>query len=228
MTIIVEDSEIVVPGDLLADGNYKFGEGIVKRGNNFYSSLVGVFIIRNEFLQVRPLKGRYFPNVGDTVIGFIEDTNLTSWIVNIRGPYSGILLASNASRRRFDPIRHDARKIFDVGDVIKAEIISFDRTRDPQLATKYPRLGKLEGGRILETNPHHIPRIIGKQGSMISMIKQLTNSNIMVAKNGRIWIKANNIHDEERVVEAINQISREAHVSGLTDRISELLNTNKN
>jgi exosome complex RNA-binding protein Rrp4 len=59
------------------------------------------------------------------------------------------------------------------------------------------------------------------------MIKKLTNSKIIVAKNGRVWVKAETKEDEDRVIEAINQISREAHVSGLTDRISNLLRGNK-
>ncbi len=228
MTFLVEQNDIVVPGQTVAEGDYRSGEGVFKDGETFYSTLVGVFLTRKNTINVRPLKGKYFPAVGDMVIGFIEDVGLTSWVVNIRGPYFGILLASNAVRGRFDPIRDDARRIFDIGDVIKTEIMSFDRTRDPQLVTKFVGLGKLFGGRVIETNPNHIPRIIGRKGSMISMIKKLTNSKITVAKNGRVWVKSNSSEDEERVIEAINQISREAHVRGLTDRISNLLRDNEN
>ncbi|MHA2250840.1 MAG: exosome complex RNA-binding protein Rrp4 [Candidatus Kariarchaeaceae archaeon] len=223
MSLLVEQNEIVVPGQPLAEGDYKKGDGVIQKGENFFSNIVGVFVLRDKRLGVRALKGRYFPAVGDMVIGYIEDVGLTSWVVNIRGPYSGILLASNAVRGRFDPIRDDARRIYDVGDVIRAEIVSFDRTRDPQLITKFAGLGKLSNGRVLETNPNHIPRIIGRKGSMISMIKKLTNSKIIVGKNGRVWVKSTSKEDEDKVIDAINQISREAHVSGLTDRISNML-----
>ncbi len=227
MEILVETNDIVVPGQILATGDFKIGNEILKDGDNFFSSIVGVFSPRGNRLNVRPLKGKYFPSVGDMVIGYIDDVGLTSWTVNISGPYSGILLASNAIRGRFDPVRDDARRIYDIGDVIRAEIVSFERTRDPQLITKFSGLGKLHGGSVLETNPNHIPRIIGRKGSMISMIKKLTNSKIIVAKNGRVWVKAETKEDEDRVIEAINQISREAHVSGLTDRISNLLRGNE-
>lgn len=223
MSILVEKNDIVVPGQHLAEGDFVNSDGVMKEGKNFYSTLVGVFVPRDKKLLVRPLKGMYSPSIGDMVIGYIEDVGLTSWSVNIRSPYSGVLLASNAVRGRFDPIRDDARRIFDIGDVIKAEIVSFDRTRDPQLVSKYAGLGKLFGGRVFETNPNHIPRIIGRKGSMISMIKKLTNSKIIIAKNGRVWVKARSTEDEDRVINAINQISREAHVRGLTDRISNLL-----
>jgi exosome complex component RRP4 len=223
MSLFIEHQEIVVPGQKLAEGDYKPGDGTFTDEGNIYSSYVGLVLVREKKIRVRPLKGKYFPSVGDLVIGYIEDVGLTSWTVNIEGPYAGILLASNAIRGRFDPIRDDARRIYDMGDVIRAEIISFDRTRDPQLVTKYQGLGKLRGGRVLETNPNHIPRIIGRKGSMISMIKKKTNCKIIVARNGRVWIKGETPEQEEKVIEAINQISREAHVSGLTDRIAKFL-----
>jgi exosome complex component RRP4 len=228
MSLFIEHQEIVVPGQKLAEGDYRSEDGTFEDEGSIYSSFVGLALIRENKIRVRPLNGKYFPSVGDLVIGYIEDVGLTSWTVNIDGPYYGILLASNAVRGRFDPIRDDARRIYDMGDVIRAEVMSFDRTRDPQLVTKYQGLGKLRGGRVLETNPNHIPRIIGRKGSMISMIKRQTNCKIIVARNGRVWIKGENPEKEEKVIEAINQISREAHVSGLTDRIAKFLSDEDN
>ncbi|MCY3412546.1 MAG: RNA-binding protein [Candidatus Heimdallarchaeota archaeon] len=225
MTINIENKEIVVPGQLIAKGDYKAGNGVIKRDDEFYPSIVGVFGFydqKNE-LRVRPLQGRYFPKIGDFVIGYIEDVKLTSWDVHIKGPYTGILLASNAVRGRFDPIKDDARRIFDIGDVIRAEILSFDRTRDPQLTTSDRGLGKLSGGRIVDINPNHIPRLVGRKGSMISMIKKYTDCRILVGQNGRVWVKSDKIENEELALHAIQQVSREAHVSGLTDRIKALL-----
>jgi len=228
MAFYVEHQDIVTPGQMLADNTVKNGEGTSVIDDKIHSQLVGLAIIREDSIRVKPLKGKYFPSVGDMVIGYIEDVGLTSWTVNIDGPYSGILLASNAIRGRFDPIRDDARRIFEVGDVIRAEIVSFDRTRDPQLVTKYQGLGKLKGGRIVETNPNNIPRIIGKQGSMISLIKKMTDTKLIVGKNGRIWIKGQNLEGEEKVVETIERIAREAHVNGLTDRIEKFLSGEEN
>lgn len=228
MGIYVEHQAIVTPGQVLADNDIKNGDGTLIIEDKIHSQIVGLAMIRDNSIRVKPLKGKYFPSVGDMVIGYIEDVSLTSWTVNIGGPYYGILLASNAIRGRFDPIRDDARRIFEVGDVIRAEIVSFDRTRDPQLVTKYQGLGKLKGGRVMETNPNNIPRIIGKQGSMISLIKKKTDTKLIVGKNGRIWIKGQNHQSEEKVVETIERIAREAHVSGLTDRIEKFLSGEEN
>ncbi len=223
METFVEDGDIVVPGQLLAKGDYKIINGVRKSDNEYFATILGLYSVNKDKLLVKELAGRYLPNAGDFIIGYITDAKITSWEVDIRAPYSGILLASNAIKGRFDPIKDDTRRIYEIGDVIKAEILSFDRTREPHLTTKNHGLGKLNGGIIIEISPKKIPRLIGKKGSMISMIKKYTNSNILIGQNGRVWIQANTADNEFKAIEAIKQVSREAHVSGLTDRIKELL-----
>ena len=62
-----------------------------------------------------------------------------------------------------------------------------------------------------------------RNGSMIKMLKNLTGCNIFVTQNGRIWIRGDNIKKERLLIDAINKINREAHTSGLTDRIEAYL-----
>ena len=66
------------------------------------------------------------------------------------------------------------------------------------------------------------PRVIGKEGSMVILIKQATGCNVMVGQNGLIWIDG---EPEAEVIaeKAILKINAEAHLSGLTDRIKEFL-----
>jgi exosome complex component RRP4 len=224
LTILANRKDIVVPGEIIAEGdNYKITSGVYKNKDQYFSNVVGVFDVIKNKLQVRPLKGNYYPQVGDIVIGLIEDVMLSSWSVNIGGPYPGVLLVSNAVQGNFDPLKDDTRKIFQHEDAIKAEIISFDRTRDPQLTTKHGSLGKLVGGRIIESNPNFIKRILGRNNSMIGLIKNMTNTKIVVGRNGRIWIRGENIQDELKAIEAIRQVERESHTEGLKERIEELL-----
>ncbi|MEM4678854.1 MAG: KH domain-containing protein [Candidatus Jordarchaeales archaeon] len=84
-------------------------------------------------------------------------------------------------------------------------------------------LRKLEGGRLVKMAPTRIPRLIGKRGSMINMIKKQTGCQIVIGQNGLIWISGEDPEKEELVIKAIRQIEREAHTSGLTDRIRELI-----
>ena len=82
--------------------------------------------------------------------------------------------------------------------------------------------GKLVGGRIVGVNASKIPRIIGKQGSMVTMIKDTTGCKITVGQNGLIWIDGEP-KKELIAVKAINKIAKESHLSGLTDKIKEFL-----
>lgn len=225
--IKIKNHEIVIPGDLLAEGSIKYGEGIVRRGNSYFSTIVGLFQDKGDFIQVKALKGKYLPRPGDLVIGKVIEVGLTNWIVDVGSPYLANLSASNATEKRFDPVKDDTRKIFDVGDVILTKIISFDRTRDPQVITNERGLGKLRGGRVIEIEAAHIPRVIGKKGTMINMVKRLTRTQIITGQNGRIWIHGKKKEDEDKAIESIRKIELEAHTQGLTDRIREMLSNNQ-
>ena len=226
--IALENHAIVVPGDLLAEGTIRYGEGVIQRGNNYYSTVVGLFQDKGDFIQVKSLKGKYVPRPGDLVIGKIVEVGLTNWLIDIGSPYFAVLLANNATEKKFDPVKDDARKIFSVGDVILTKIISFDRTRDPQVITNERGLGKLRGGRIIEIEAAHIPRVIGKKGTMINMVKRLTRTQIITGQNRRIWIQGKKKEDELKAIESIKKIELEAHTQGLTDRIRDMLSENNN
>jgi exosome complex component RRP4 len=90
-----------------------------------------------------------------------------------------------------------------------------------------PGLRKLDTGRIIRVNPNKVPRIIGKEGSMVSMIKAETNCRITVGQNGVIWVSGNP-KEELIAVSMIRKIERESHISGLTERIkAEIENAKK-
>ncbi|MBW2968416.1 KH domain-containing protein, partial [Candidatus Woesearchaeota archaeon] len=85
-----------------------------------------------------------------------------------------------------------------------------------------PGFRKLEGGRILEVNTNKVPRIIGKEGSMITMIKNATGCKITVGQNGLVWISGE--PDKENIaIEAIKKAEKESHTQGLTDQIKGFL-----
>lgn len=220
---LIENHDIVVPGALLAEGSYKYGDGITRKGDNYFATVVGLFLDKGEFIQVKALKAKYLPRPGDLVIGKVVEISLTSWTVDIACPYIAILSANNALEKRFDSVQDDVRKIFDIGDIILTKIFAFDRTRDPSLVTNERGLGKLRGGRIIEIESAHIPRVIGKKGTMINMIKRLTRTQIITGQNGRIWVQGKKTEDEQRAIEALRKIEREAFTQNLTNRIQSFL-----
>ena len=104
------------------------------------------------------------------------------------------------------------------------------KTSGPKIidvSMKGPGLRKLGPGKLLKVAPAKVPRIIGKQGSMISMIKEMTDCKISVGQNGIIWLVGEDPKKELTAVDAINLIERESHISGLTDKVKELLEKRK-
>src|SRR5438552_17910304 len=82
------------------------------------------------------------------------------------------------------PRRRDLSSSFDVGDMGLAEVLEFDRTRDPLLTAKGPGLGKVSTDRVVEISDAKIPRLIGRRGSLFRMLKQEKRCQITVRHNG--------------------------------------------
>jgi len=227
LPIFFEKREIVVPGDLLAEGDYIAGENTFKEGNRIYASRVGLIEYANKKIQVVALRAFYVPRIGDIVIGKIVEVGISGWVVDINSPYMALLRASDVLERGFNPRKDDLTAIYDVGDMIIAKIISYDRTQNPLLTVNERGLGKITRGQIVQITPTKIPRVIGRKGSMINVIKRETGCNIVLGQNGLILVSGRSLENERLAVMAIRKIEEEAHTSGLTDRITEMLRKEK-
>jgi len=220
LAVYFQKREVVVPGQLLAEGRYRASFGTYDEDGKIFSSLVGLAELRGNTVKVVALEGAYIPKEGDLVIGTINLVAGNNWKVNIGGPYGASLHANNALRR---PYSEDISEYMDIGDVIAAEVIAFDRGSGPFLGMKGRGLRVLQGGMILNVSPAKIPRIIGRRGSMINMIQEHLDIDTMVGQNGRIWIRAPSTEILRLAIKAFKTIEVQAHTSKLTDRISEML-----
>ena len=220
MAVYFQKREVVVPGQLLAEGRYRSSFGTYDEDGKIFSSLVGLAELRGNTVKVVALEGSYIPKEGDLVLGTINIVAGNNWKVEIGGPYGASLHANNALRR---PYSEDISEYMDIGDVIAAEVIAFDRGSGPFLGMKGSGLRVLQGGMILEVSPAKIPRIIGRRGSMINMIHDHLKIDTMVGQNGRIWISAPSTEILRLAIKAFRTIETQAHTSKLTDRISEML-----
>jgi exosome complex component RRP4 len=225
--LFVKNRQLVIPGDLLAKGEYAAGENVYKEGDGFYASKVGLVNSENRVIHVIAIEGGYLPSVNDLVVGKVVNVGLSEWVVDINSPYRGILFVSQTPRRSFDSRRDDLTDILDVGDVIVAKVLEFDRTRDPRITIRDRGLGKVTSGYVIKVTPTKIPRLIGKRGSMIKLIKSRTGCQITVGQNGFILVRGKRVEDEALAVEVIRMIERDAHTSGLTNRVGEFIGKRK-
>jgi len=214
------DRKVAIPGDLLSDDGSRSGEGTYVKDDKVYSLLYGIANYRDK-INVIPLAGKYVPATGDNVIGIVKDVTFSNWIVDINSPYDGLLHISEFPKRiEMDEMQNYLR----IGSSVMARVKDVDSTMKVELTLNDRRLGILKTGRIIEISHTRVPRLIGKGGSMISMLKKELNCNIFVGQNGRIWVNGNE-QEMDLALKTILIIEKEAHTNGLTDRIVEFLRT---
>lgn len=223
MPVFFEKKQLVVPGDLLAEGDYVSGDSTYKENGKIYASRLGLVDYDGRRVHVVALKAFYIPASGDTVIGKVIETTPGGWVIDIKAPHLARLRASDVVERSFKPETTDLPSIFDVGDLIIARVVAYDRTRDPLLTVREPGLGKIMRGQLVAVTPTKIPRVIGRKGSMVSMIKNETGCQLTLGQNGLVLVSGRSPEDERLAVMALHKIEEESHTGGLTDRVTEMI-----
>ena len=214
----------VIPGDKIAEGNFRALMNVIKSGNALIATRIGIAESGRDGVKVIPLSGVYIPRVSDLVIGKIVDHSSLSWEVDINSCFSAHLPAQDVFGRDFSPARDDMTKHFAIGDMITARIVAFDRTRDPMLTVQDRDLGKIPRGELLRISATRVPRLIGKRGSMIQTIEQATQTRVLIGQNGIVVVTGRSPEGVNLAVRAIRMVEDEAHTANLTQRIKGLLN----
>ena len=199
-------TKIVVPGELLSSSPQRVEFAFVEDGKT-YSSVLGLFDEAN--LRLIPLEGAYMPTQYDIVVGVIEEVKFAGYNVDINSPYKGFLSTK------------DSRYEYELGDIISAKVREVDEVKNVDLEGAR----QLKDGEIVEISSAKVPRVIGKKNSMLDMIRDATRSEVFVGKNGRVWIKGGNSVLAARTV---LKVEKEAHTTGLTERISAFLKEEAN
>jgi exosome complex component RRP4 len=221
--LLVQERTIVIPGEEIANGmDFLPSFGTFREGENIISNVLGILTVSNHVIKVIPLHGVYYPQREDTVIGVVIDVGFSGWTVDIGAPTPVNLPVGDAVRERVELLKAELTRYYAIGDIIVAKIGNVTKSRIVQLTMREPGLRTLQGGRIIKVSPQKIPRIIGKNGSMVSMIKDTTKCEINVGQNGYIWLNGP-IEGQMLAEHALKIIEEKAHLSGLTDSIKELL-----
>lgn len=220
--LLIKNKEIVVPGEELAKGmDYLPGNGTYRDNDLIISSRLGLIMVDGRALKIIPLSGKYMPKRNDIIIGQIVDIMFSGWRIETNSAYQAMLNVRDATSD-FINRGADLAQYFNLGDYVAAKITNVTSQKLVDLTMKGPGLNKLKGGRIIFVNTNKVPRIIGKQGSMVSMIKEATGCRISVGQNGTVWIQGEP-KNELIAIEAIKKIEKLAHMSGLTDEIKKFL-----
>ena len=219
---LLTNRDLVVPGDALYEGRIRIGDNTYRSQERVCATRIGLVNYNKNMVSVIALEAGFNPLTGDLVVGDVIDIGLGKWIVDIDAATNAALNVPDAIDAPFRT-DIDMPSILDIGDTVVAKIVDLDRRRTPILSILGRDLGKVTKGFTIRFTPSKIPRLIGRNGSMVNMILRATGCNIAIGQNGRVLINGRTREQEEMAVSAIQKIEREAHISGLTNRVQEYL-----
>ena len=197
----------------------KPGPGTYRTGGRVYASVLGLLSERPPFVQVVPLSGRYIPKPHDLVLGTVTDVQGTFWLLDIGAPRWAPLHMTGTP---WQVEIGETERFLRVGDAVVVQVESLEATGRIGVTMLGEGLGKLEGGTIVRISPARVPRVVGRNGSMIDTIRRHTGAEVVVGQNGRVWVGGtpDAIH---RVSEVLKIIEENGQRSGLTERVESYL-----
>ena len=199
-------NQFVLPGDTIVTGDYTPEQNVIIDGDRVIATTVGFSEIKDSNVGVISLTGFYIPKIDDLIIGKVISYSALSWEIDINSYYSAILPASDIFGRDFTSSRDNLSLKLDKGDLIAARIVNVGSTREPLITISGQDLGKIDSGELVKITPSKVPRLIGKQGSMIQAIEGATNSSITIGQNGLIILNNDNNSGLERATRDIKMI----------------------
>jgi exosome complex component RRP4 len=211
---------VVIPGEIIVSGeDFLPSEGARREGNDVVASRFGLAEEAGRVVRVIPITGAFVPRRNNVVLGRVVDITFYGWLVDIDCASSGFLPVDESPRFIN---KNEMDQFLAIGDVVAAKIFSV-KPKGIDLTMKGKGLGKLEDGFMFRVSPTRVPRVIGKEGSMINLIKERTGCNITVGQNGWIWVKGQSTDQEVRARKVIEFITEKIHSSGLTEKVEEML-----
>ena len=223
--LLIKEKEIVTPGEALAEGmDYLPGPYTYRQDNKIYSKVIGLVSLSGRAIKITPLSGSYLPKVNDKIIGKVIDIMISGWRIDTNTAYPAVLNIKDATSRYIRK-EEDLSKILAIGDYVIAKITRVTSQNLIDLSMREPGLHKITGGRIIKINSQKVPRVIGREGSMITLIKKKTKCDVTVGQNGLVWIKGSP-EMEYLTEQAIKMIEEKSHQEGLTEKIEAFLNEN--
>lgn len=215
---------IVVPGEYVGDSRFHVpGLNVFKLSERMLATTVGLVRVDGKRVDVVALKSFYQPKTGDLIVGIVKEPGTAGWTVDINSPFLSFLPLSEYPEKRIRLSRDSMGRILEAGTVIIGLIKDASIFSSPVITLKGKRLGVVSKGFLLSITASKVPRLIGKKGSMLTVIEQGANVKLTVGQNGRLIVHSEDLNVVTRVREVVEMIEKESHVYGLTERVEALL-----
>jgi len=216
----MEERKIIIPGETIVQGDeFLPGDGTRREGTDIIACKYGLSDVSDKLVRVIPLSGVYVPRRGNVIIGTVVGITFKGWLIDFGSHMNGFLNVMEVPRYIG---RGELRDHFDFGDVVCAKVFGTDGG-NVDLSVKLRGFGRIQGGQLVNVNPNKVPRVIGKEGSMVNLIKAASNCDITVGQNGVIWVIGDKIEDELNARKIIEYVCENSFLSGLTEKVEDYI-----
>ena len=215
----MNQSQSVLPGDVIATGDYRPDQNVILDGDKLISTAIGFSETKDDSVSVIPITGFYTPSVDDLVIGKIISHNALSWEVDINSYYPGILLASDIFGKDYSPSRDDLSLKLNIGDIVLARVANMG-SRDPLITIAGENLGPIDSGELVKISSAIIPQLTD---SIIQIIEEHTNANITVGQNGLVVLKCDNSTGLTKAIKSIKMFGMMSNNDSIEEKIKKFL-----
>jgi len=220
---------IVTPGEIIDKKiRSKTISKYVKSDKGNIMTSLGVIQEGKKSVDILIYKDIYKPSKNDYVIGVVVGYAPNGWIIDIGSYTKAFLPAMEIVKGDFDPRKVELSKHLAIGDIVGFKISEVRRlgyflgTIRHEAREKDKKYGKIKDYYLLKIHSSRLPRVIGKKGSMIKLIKQALKCEIIIAQNGVILFKGS-IEKFNIFRRVINIIVEKTYASGLTNYIIDQL-----
>ncbi|PKA47857.1 hypothetical protein AXF42_Ash019868 [Apostasia shenzhenica] len=170
------------------DGILK-GHGTLEFNGQVVATQCGVVEQVNKLVYVRALKARYKPEVGDIIIGRVNEIAPKRWRIEINFSQDAVLMLQSMNlpdgiqRRRTAVDELNMRSIFEENDVVCAEVRGFQHDGSLHLQARSQKYGKLERGQLLT-----VPAYLVKRRKQHFHHLEQYGVDLILGCNGFIWV----------------------------------------
>ncbi len=218
--MVTKGRQIVVPGEVIATGNeFLPGDGAYRDGQEVIAGRYGIIDTYEKQVRVVPISGAYYPRRGNTIIGTIVDITFNGWLIDFGGAQNAFLPVAEVPRYIN---RNELRDFLDFGEAVIIKVWDV-KPRGVDVSMKMRGFGKIEGGMIIPVNSNKVPRIIGKEGSMVKLIQGAAGCDITVGQNGKVWISGKDADSEIATRKIVEFITENSTINGLTEKVEKFI-----
>ena len=236
--------QVIMPGDDLTSyllsqqpASLKLGKGLDHHDGSITATCAGELVERNNTVWVETSRKRYYPRVGDQVVGIIEDKGGDFYIVNI---FSGTNCILN--RLSFEGATKRNKPELKRGDVVYARVTRAGKDIDTELSclastgskkewssgeTVY---GPLNQGLLLNVSTGMARKLLRPDCAVLNALGKYYVYEAAVGMNGAVWFRSNGNAMEHIIIrnavlnaEFLDDVKTEVMV----DRLVELSNKSK-